>query len=358
VDPAITIEMLPVRLGDCLLVECHRPPLRPWRMLIDGGPPDCWPVVRERLARLPADDRRIDLVVVTHIDSDHIGGLLPLFETGLDAVPVGEVWFNGLDDHRRSAAQGEQLMRSLIGGSTRASLRWNATFGGLPVMTAEQGGFVEHRVADGPAVTVLSPTAKRLEILRRRWAVEAELVRRGEPSDAPEPPVPLEPLTALEALAERVSTPDQSAANGSSIALLVEHRGAAALFAADAFANVLGAALFRLAEHRGVPAVPVDAFKLPHHASKANVSARLVALAPARHYLVSTNGDRFHHPDDVALARVVVGAEPGAVLHFNYANARTDRWAVPRIADRYGITAGYPRTAAAGIRLELAGRAP
>ena len=92
-----------------------------------------------------------------------------------------------------------------------------------------------------------------------------------------------------------------------SIALLVEHRGASVLLGADAYGTVLAPALQQLARSRGTETLAVDALKLPHHASRANVVKELVAAAPARHYLVSTNGDVFHHPDDAALARLFSG---------------------------------------------------
>jgi len=81
VATAIRIEALPARLGDCLLVECLRPSGPPWRMLVDGGPPDTWPLLRNRLSSLPPSSAGIDVAVVTHVDSDHIGGFLPFVQS-------------------------------------------------------------------------------------------------------------------------------------------------------------------------------------------------------------------------------------------------------------------------------------
>ena len=53
---------------------------------------------------------------------------------------------------------------------------------------------------------------------------------------------------------------------------------------------MLGKALTTLANQRGGP-IGIDAFKLSHHASQGNVTPALLALAPAHHYIVSTNGD-------------------------------------------------------------------
>ena len=94
--------------------------------------------------------------------------------------------------------------------------------------------------------------------------------------------------------------------------------------------------------------------KEPFHVERsALTSSRMLRLAPARHYLVSTNGDTFHHPDDVALARVVLKAPAEATLWFNYRTPRTERWDDPGLRERHGYRAAYPEGPAAGAVLEL-----
>lgn len=57
--------------------------------LIDGGPND--KVLRELGEAMPVGDRVIDLMVATHPDADHIGGLAGV----LDRYDVKEIWLNG-----------------------------------------------------------------------------------------------------------------------------------------------------------------------------------------------------------------------------------------------------------------------
>ena len=105
-------------------------------------------------------------------------------------------------------------------------------------------------------------------------------------------------------------------ANGSSIALLLEHRGASVLLAADVFAPVLASALKAIAQHRGATLpLQLDAFKLSHHGSQGNITAELFECLQARHYVVSTNGANFGHPDDTAIVRpFCLGQQPDFVV--------------------------------------------
>jgi beta-lactamase superfamily II metal-dependent hydrolase len=357
VATAIRIETLPARLGDCLLVECRRPGERPWRMLVDGGPPDTWPLLEARLKRLPTASRQIDVAVVTHVDSDHIGGFIPFVQSDFAREHVRDFWFNGRQhlptprERTRSITQGESLGSELTGTAGGRALPWNKAFGGGPVESGEEAGFIEVEIPDGPRITVLSPTRKRLSILAAKW-FDALAEARRTTRPLPEPDV-LQPLDDLASLAAERSPKDGSAPNGSSIALLVEHRGASVILSGDAFGNVLGAGLKGLATARGLDTLPVDAFKLPHHGSRGNVIEAMLALAPAEHYVFSSNGDTFHHPDDAAVARTVMAAPRGATLWFNYRNARTERWDDPDLREAHGYRVKFPKDPAAGAVLDL-----
>src|SRR5258708_523696 len=88
------ITMLPAEDGDCFLVETGTPE-NIHRILIDGGRLS---TARTHLHALMDTVRqshrpRIDLVVVTHVDADHIEGLLDLM-TAENVPEIGEIWFN------------------------------------------------------------------------------------------------------------------------------------------------------------------------------------------------------------------------------------------------------------------------
>ncbi|GAA2746052.1 MBL fold metallo-hydrolase [Terrabacter aerolatus] len=381
VPTAIHVEVLPARLGDCLLVECPRPGGPTWRMVVDGGPPDTWPLLEARLRRLDPADRHIDVVVVTHVDNDHIGGMIPFLSSDL-AADVGDFWFNGrthlspsAPGATRSIEQGESLVTALLGplGTAKSGrpgaqtpnhpLPWNTAFGGGPVEAAPagapSGGPTTVTVPDGPTLTVLSPTPAGLAKLAATWTSTLHAALQPRDRGLTPPVDVLGPLDDLPHLAGERTPTDSSVPNGSSIALLLEHRGASIVLGADAYGDVLAAGLHGVARARGQQSLPVDAIKLPHHGSQANVVAALLAAAPAGHYLVSTNGDVFHHPDDPAIARVVLDAPAGPTLCFNYRTARTARWADPGLVRAHGHRVVFPQPdrADSGVVVDLPARA-
>jgi hypothetical protein len=353
----LTVEMLPAEHGDCLWVE-YGEAGRPSVLLIDGGTGA--PATTRRLGQRIADrlghDHPAVLAVVTHVDADHITGVLDLLEAPAGGPPFAEVWFNGwehLAPGVRGPVQGERLGDAI----RRRRLPWNASFGGQAVVVPEDGPLPVIDLPGDLRLTLLSPSPTQLAELQPVW--EREVREAGlVPGAAPPRPAPAAPDVLAEGpldpetLASRRFGGDPSEANGSSIAFLAEHDGASVLFTGDAFAEVLARSLRRLAADRGSRSVPVDAFKVSHHGSRNNLSPELLEVLDCPRFLFSTNGRRFRHPDAVAVSRIVVGTS-GAELLFNYRTRYTEPWEAPRLRRRFGYRTRYPGNGASGLTLQL-----
>lgn len=351
----MTIDVLPAGFGDCLLVTC---PVgkRVWRMLIDTGPDETYPTLKKRLSQIPlgADGRRhIDLFVVTHIDHDHIGGAKLLLDDKALALSFGDIWFNAAPAPRtRGVAEGQSLA-ALLGART-AKLPWNEAWSGAPVSTPAKGGGVQLGAKDLPRLTLLSPSPEELQNLYKVWANELERLRLKQ-RDLPDllPRTRSGATTSLEDLAKRTTPEDRSVPNGSSIAFLLEHKGASALFCADAFPNVLTPAIQSLAARRRLKGpLAVDVIKLSHHGSRANVTNDLLNVVKAKHYVCSTNNSYFKHPDEEAVARVIVDSE-SPTLWFNYDTSQNRRWDSGALKGKYGYQTCYPDQDAQGVTIAL-----
>lgn len=354
--PAITLEVLPAGYGDCLLISC---PVgkRTWRMLIDTGPDECYPQLRARLEKIEpgANGRRfIDIFVVSHIDHDHIGGASKLLGDASLKLSFGDIWFNA---PRRPATRGvaEGATLADILGATSRALPWNRAFAGAHAVTLGEGGPVPVKGKRGaPRITLLSPTRQHLDRLFTVWDRELEKLRARKPA-TPKEAVPVSRgRLDVEALASAVTTVDRAPANGSSIAFLLEHGGASVLLGADAFPNVLAPALQQLARTRGLPGkLEVGAAKLSHHGSRANVTNDLLRAVQAEHYIFSTNNTVFNHPDDEAVARVLVHGGRAKTLWFNFDTGRNRKWAASDLQARYGYRARFPDGHGSGVELAL-----
>src|SRR5690606_23173118 len=168
----LRIRMLPALHGDCLWIE-YGSGRRVRRVLVDGGPIGAWGALEAQVASMPAGDRRIELVVLTHVDTDHVDGLVRLFaEAPPWTFTVRDVWFNGWR-HLEPAhgllggRQGEffsaLLARRLDGD------RWNGAFGGGPVVVPDDGALPSVELPGGLVLTLLSPTPSKLERMRKAW---------------------------------------------------------------------------------------------------------------------------------------------------------------------------------------------
>src|SRR5512139_788344 len=171
----LSIEMLPARHGDCLWIE-YGEARSPHRILIDGGPGFAYEKgLRAKIAALDGP-RRFELGVTTHIDADHIEGMIRLLgEAALD-VKFGDFWYNAwpqiADGVAFGALQGEYLS-ALV---SRRKLPWNQAFparkGIRTALPSDDIRAIE--LPGGARVTLLSPGPPQLAKLRDTWEDEVE----------------------------------------------------------------------------------------------------------------------------------------------------------------------------------------
>lgn len=356
------IRMYPAGNGDAFLISASGT-----NVLIDAGYAQTFNdhILRD-LYDLSSRGEQLNLVIATHIDADHISGLIQLLSlNGPSATPqivsICNVWHNSLrslsagkltaintsDRDILSAISGRGHPVPLIGtgsaeisarqGSTLASLihkgnyTWNFGDGTASIALDR----TEMLRLPGGSVRVIGPRQERLNELLKWWKRRLRqmgytgAVGSGEAIDdafeffcehasesAPLSPVPLS--AGSRRLLNHVYEADTSITNGSSIAAIIELGGARVLMLADAWAEDIIYAL-RMLQSQGYSMI-FDAVKISHHGSLRSTSPKLLELIDAPVFLVSSNGAGHGHPDiEVLMAIVDRPAGFSRTIYLNYA---------------------------------------
>lgn len=312
-----TFEFLNARHGDCFLIRWDDERV----MLVDGGPdPTFEEELQPRLAELPADAggrRTIDVVCVTHVDEDHIKGVQKLLQRLTraldDAEPlpfrIRQFWLDSVDELVDSRVSGlaaavvPLLAVSPIGGAASASINQGRDVRDRAARLEPRGTRVrvvllqgEQPAVGGLAVTVVAPDHVALGELVEKWRATKAT---GDPA------------AIVSAYADR------SIPNLSSIVLFVEHDGRTALLTGDARGDRILAGLRECGKLADEAPLHLDLLKLPHHGSKNNVDRNFFDRIHADHYVISADGIKHHHPDELTLHWLVEsrGAEDHFTVH-------------------------------------------
>jgi glyoxylase-like metal-dependent hydrolase (beta-lactamase superfamily II) len=357
------LEVLPARYGDCLWIE-YGGESAPRRVLIDGGAAGVYKrTLKPRIQKLDQGDRTFELLVVTHVDFDHIRGIIELSHDKELAFEARDIWFNGFRHIPKqipgvlAGKHGEELTDLIL----KRGASWNRTgFGGDAVVIPEEGPLPTVQLDGDLTLTLMSPTIPMLADLRDDWEDsckdinltpeeleeareqgEFRTLRHGEGDTGATRP-------DVDQLLREDFVEDRSTANGSSIAILAEHEGTRVLLAGDAHPSTLIEAIDRLELEK----LPLTACKLPHHGSRGSVSAALIQRLDCESYIFSSNGDQFSHPHPEAVARVIRHGGDRPTLFFNYDSEETRLWDDETLRAAHDYETVYPDNAGDGTVLE------
>lgn len=360
------IIMLPAKQGDALWIEYGKGK-NVRRILIDGGPIGAYSKLNDQMKVLPDGDKRVELLVISHVDTDHIEGVIRLFAEKRSRWPIepDDIWFNGwrhIDEAADLGPREGDFLSALI--RRRAFDEWNKAFDRKAIFVQQGERLPVRKLKGNMKLTLLSPDSDKLKKMATKWqkCVEKYGIEPGDLDAAweqfleatkyhPEEGLLGGPKDFTDKLKKQLKI-DQSVANGTSIAFLAEYDGKSCLFLADAHADVVCESLRKLIP-TGKKRLKVDAVKMSHHGSRHNISEDLMKLIDAKHFLISTNGSIHKHPDKAAIEAVIQGSTRKPVLWFNYSSKQTAAWAKVSEVNGKLFTTQYPKTKDGGIVVEL-----
>jgi len=335
---AMTLTAVRAKHGDALLLAADGA-----TVLIDGGPPGVYrKFLRPELAALDRGGEEppvIDLLMVSHIDSDHIAGILDLTGEMIDAeqeearqpVRIRRAWFNSFADTiartglatpsattasaaslasaldalglsglgpansdlvLASVGQGRNLRRDLA----TLSIDVNARFENRLALA---GAAAEPWTKGGLKIEVVGPTKTELDKLKDEWAKQLPKILKKE-ADAK--------LAA--------ASLDESVFNLSSIVVIAEAGGKRMLLTGDARGDMIVPWLASAGFDGGK--AHFDLVKLPHHGSDRNVTSEFFENVTADHYVVS--GDGKHGNPEPEMLRMLFEArgDEAYTIHMTY----------------------------------------
>ncbi|KIL24203.1 hypothetical protein B4134_3017 [Bacillus safensis] len=373
----IRIEVYPALEGDCFLISIGNEIKT--NILIDGGFAETYHgYLKPRLLRMAEHGEELDLVVVTHVDSDHIEGIIELFKENGTAknpliIPITEVWHNSYRHLDSIKQKGEELIpdekRILAGiisqggivskkkknnpnkdvsakdGSTLAALlyngeyNWNSLYGGRAI-NCNNVGLIS--LTPDINIRMLSPNSESLRKLEKYWVKELRkkkydfkltddklfddayefylLSQRDSQQNNENKNVShKDKKLSLDYLLSKKMNHDGSSVNGSSISFIIEYKEKKLLFLADSHPRKIHKEIQELVYKFNYDPL-FDFVKVSHHGSHRNTSVELLSLIDSPIYLFSTNGKKNNHPNSETIARIISRKKEETHRHliFNY----------------------------------------
>ena len=304
----VTINVLHAHEGDCIFITISDLD-KVYNIMVDSGVKSTYQYI-DRKRRIQDGPLKckinefrgkrqiIDLVILTHVDEDHIGGIVEWIakdDAALDLMAT--IWLN--NGEKVTIPDYSSLLHSISKGRDLDKLLRDANKNIVNQV-------VKGRVFEIPHgyITILSPTVVAHNVIVEQWNGE---VLNKTPDDYGKP--------IKELLDYEFGEVDASKTNNSSISILLEVNGRKDLLLGDADVIDVCLALEELGYNKDNP-LRCKTVKLAHHGSRNNFSEHFLDLVKADIFIFSSNGNYYGHPDKEVFARIIDKTD--AKVYFNY----------------------------------------
>lgn len=366
----IEIKSLNAYSGDCFFIYF---PEEKFNVLIDGGYTNTFNKIKKELEIIKERGERLNLLVVTHIDNDHINGIIKLIkENGSNEeskiIKIDEIWFNSYFNSptlKNEISISDEDIKKLktfikesydIYSSTEVGTKEGIKLSNLLI----NGKYMVNSSNDFKAINIeetneiqkgnitfkfLSPLKKdleeidilfndKLEFLENKDGIiyeknlndyfEKFLINLEENSiEVRSEEISVE--NDIVKLAEIEDEEKNSLSNKTSIAFVIEYNGKKLIFLGDASLNVYSTQLNKI--YLNLDDVNFDFIKLSHHGSKYNISKKFIENVKCSNYYISTDGSGNHgHPNKETISKLIINSKNPIKIYFNTLNLRHKRW--------------------------------
>ena len=298
----LRLQVVQADYGDCLVLQYGAEGAAKY-ILVDGGPDGVYANhLRATLEVIASQKGQLDLVVLTHVDEDHVVGLVDMLSEMAQArnrgeaavIEVGGLWYNTFRPIESGAfgtagvveAFSSYLSSAFAGGAmhsaaysiTQGEDLWKAAH---ILKIPLNSNFTDRVVApenapqpvdlDGLKLWVIGPAQANLRRYKRDWDKWFEKHKND----------PFSPAAVREA--DKV---DQSVSNLSSIMFLAEVPGRRMLLTGDGRGGDVMDGLRQAGLCDAEGRLHVDVLKVPHHGSARNNSREFFEKITARQYVI------------------------------------------------------------------------
>ncbi|EAA5206267.1 MBL fold metallo-hydrolase [Salmonella enterica subsp. enterica serovar Westhampton] len=331
---SVTVKFLKAFHGDCIFITISSESAEE-RILIDGGPAATFSSgaqgeLRNLLLELEEQNKTIDLVILTHIDDDHIGGLIKAFEAedGITKLAKKVLFNSGRLIHNYFNVK-HAPEKDIVGNFNQSQNTSVDQGNTLEKLLGNKGVWHDSVISQGDEYSLnhcklhfLSPNEKELEKLLGKW--ESEQLSPFTSASKTDWKLGYDELLSQDEFSE-----DGSKTNGSSLSFILKVNEKNYLFLGDSHPSTVVEGLMNYGCQPGNP-LQVEMCKVSHHGSKGNTNLELLSLIDCPKYIISTDGSRHGLPNKVTLARIHQ-MKPNAEILFNYAAVITDVYSTDEI---------------------------
>lgn len=279
------IKLFKAGAGDSFLIQITNK-----HILIDGGESQTFEEIKSEILALK---KKLDLVVLTHYDDDHLMGVINLFKDEKTKDKIDKVWAN-LEKHLGikaiySVEITEGTKRSGVKACKLQTLIPDEKLNENPI----EVNYIDDIFNDDIKLEIINPTREGLKTLDSYF--EAELLKKNKNRDNLTRSSKDDYYYSTEELLRKPLILDNNEANNNSIVLLFKTKDGNYLFTGDCSTRVLKNRLIEKGYSK-TNKLKLNLFKLPHHGSQTGFDVSVFDLIECDNYFIQAGPNHHGNP--------------------------------------------------------------